>query len=283
MDDLRFKEYFLFTQHSLVTFNNCPLKFKKKYLDGLKWETFPDENVRINIKRGLDFHLLANRYFLGIDVGLFENTEEYQDMINMLSELRKHFKIDEKSLYLPEFKLRITNEILKLEANYDLILIDEKSIYIYDWKTRNSDNKINLSKVRSKFSKSLQTIVYMYVLSEQIELIKKMYFEKYGIKLESISKYDITMIYWMPEKPYELARIDYSKELHGDYKEIILNNIKKIMEYDFDEFNKEEYIKHCKFCEFNWFCNNKKIEFNQIEENDEFLEEFDWDNIETLF
>ena len=40
MKDLRFVHYFLFTQHSLSTFEKCPLKFKKRYLENLKWDNY---------------------------------------------------------------------------------------------------------------------------------------------------------------------------------------------------------------------------------------------------
>ncbi|MEN8904948.1 MAG: PD-(D/E)XK nuclease family protein [Clostridiales bacterium] len=283
MEDLRFKDYFLFTQHSLATFNKCPLKFKKKYLDGLKWETFPDESVRYNIKKGLDFHLIANRYFMDIDSGLFEDTEEYTDINNLFENLKKNFKLKDKTLYLPEFKLRISNDILKLEANYDLILVDKDSIYIYDWKTRSSNRELNINKMRKGFTESLQTVVYMYVLSMQVSSIKKKYEEKFNEKLDDFSEYNIIMVYWMPEEPFELARINYSKTIHLDYEQKILNNIKNILEYDYEDFDKDLFKSHCKYCEFNWFCNNEKVDFELIEETDEFLGELEWDDLDELY
>jgi len=45
-NDLRFFNYFLFTQQSISTFEKCPLKFKKRYLEGLKWKNVISEEAK---------------------------------------------------------------------------------------------------------------------------------------------------------------------------------------------------------------------------------------------
>jgi len=69
-NDLRFFNYFLFTQQSISTFEKCPLKFKKRYLEGLKWKNVISEEAKRRLEMGENFHLMARRYFLGIDTGL---------------------------------------------------------------------------------------------------------------------------------------------------------------------------------------------------------------------
>ena len=80
INDLRYADYFLFTQHSLATFEKCPLKFKKRYLEGLKWESSLSEDIKKRLEMGNNFHLLAYRYFLGIDPGLVEGIEGFEEL-----------------------------------------------------------------------------------------------------------------------------------------------------------------------------------------------------------
>jgi len=104
--DLRFAEHFLFTQFSLNTFLNCPLKFKKRYIENIKWENVPSLEIRKRIDMGNYFHLLANRYFEGILLEESELINEFEELKVWLSNLKNCIKIEEDFLYLPEYKLR---------------------------------------------------------------------------------------------------------------------------------------------------------------------------------
>lgn len=268
--DLRFEEYFLFTQFSLKTFENCPLKFKKRYLENLKWDLLPDKNVMDALERGRNFHLLAQRYFMGIETGL-DNTEEFEGLSLWVENLKKFFKIQSNTSYYPEHKMRMVTDKLKIEANFDLVVSFNDSIEIWDFKTYGS--KIDIVKEGRRLKQSLQTIVYLYVLKEQIHLICSK-----DIKFENIK-----MIYWQPQKPHILSTINYSEEDHKLNGIFLENKIKNILSYDYENFNKETYESHCKFCEFNWFCNNKNIGFSKEEINNDFMDELSWDDIVEVF
>ena len=64
--ELKDKKYFYFTQNSLSTFVNCPYRFKKKYIDNVKWQQDESDKAQEKVDFGLDFHKLAERYFKGI-------------------------------------------------------------------------------------------------------------------------------------------------------------------------------------------------------------------------
>lgn len=282
--DLRDYDYFLYTQNSIATFENCPMKFQLRYMENLKWETFPDEKVKQNIQRGIDFHLLAYRYFMGLRI---DNDEFFEDkqLFKWLKILEYDFKISEKFIYLPEFKIRMTDDILKVEANYDLIIIKDNAIEIWDWKTRSNDNDKKKFDVMDRLKNSFQTKVYMFVLWEQISQIKNIYKRKENKEL-NIEEKDLIMNYWNPigqSKNNLIAKVNYSKEYHERIKEILYNKISRIIEYNYNNFEKELYQKHCKICEFNWYCNNEKIDLCKLAENEEFIEEFIWDEIEERF
>lgn len=272
MNDLRFAEYFLFTQQSLATFERCPLKFKKRYLESLKWDNFPDEEIKKRLEMGNDFHLLAYRYFLGVDTGLSEKTEGFDELDSWMNSLEDKFKKEEGRKYLPEYKLRMAKGLLRLEANFDLLIVDDK-LEIWDWKTHGKESKQEQRGVKAnKYKKSLQTMVYLFVLKEQSERITGK-----QIKCENISMY-----YWQPDPPEVLTQIIYNDEMHNTYREVLQNKIRVILQYDFSTFDKALYEKNCKYCEFNWFCNNQRVDFNVIEEDEDFLDELEWESIEEL-
>jgi|LSQX01.3.fsa_nt_gb hypothetical protein len=273
--DLRFEDYFLFTQHSLATFDKCPLKFSKRYLENLKWDSFPDEDIKRRLEMGNDFHLLAYRYFLGIDTGLTDDMEGSIELKSWLEALTSNFKRMKERIYLPEYKIRMVKGILRLEANFDLLVLDNDKIEIWDWKThgKNQSGKVRNEKFEAdRLKKSLQTIVYMFVLKEQCERI-------FG---RNIKSENIRMCYWQPDPAKVLCEIRYSDEMHKRYREILEKRINDILGFDYKTFDKALYEKHCKYCEFNWFCNNERVDFNLMKEDEDFLDELDWDSIKEL-
>ncbi|MCX7923604.1 MAG: PD-(D/E)XK nuclease family protein [Clostridia bacterium] len=272
LKDLRFTDYFLFTQHSLTTFDNCPLKFKKRYLENLKWDSFPDESIKRKLEMGNNFHLLANRYFMGIDTGLTRHTDGFEELHKWITSLKANFKMDSNAVYLPEYKLRMVTPQLKLEANFDLLVIRDGYIEVWDWKTHSGDDTKRGAESK-RLRESLQTIVYLFVLKEQASLVL-------GKEIDSEK---ISMFYWQPYPARVLTQIRYSDAMHEAFREILEGKIRNILEYNFSHFDKEIYKKHCRFCEFNWFCNNESVDFKAIEEQDDFMDTLDWDSIEEQF
>ena len=158
--ELKDKKYFYFTQNSLSTFVNCPYRFKKKYIDNVKWQQDESDEAQEKVDFGLDFHKLAERYFKGIPVyeeSFVDNKELYNAYIN----LKEEFKIDENNQYYPEYTMRFSDGFMRLEANIDLIIIKKDgTVEIFDWKTN-----ANLSNAK-KYVTSLQTAVYMFALKK---------------------------------------------------------------------------------------------------------------------
>ncbi|WP_406541490.1 PD-(D/E)XK nuclease family protein [Clostridium ljungdahlii] len=194
--DIRKLEYFYYSQNSINAFIKCPLKFRLKYLENLSWkrEGSIEENYYENIKQGLDFHLICERYFAGIPLGKLNN----DDLIKKVNSLKDTFKIDRKNDYLVEYEVKMTKDVMRLQAKYDLILVTpDKKIQIWDWKTEN--RKLSIEEMK----KRVQTLVYMYVLAENVE-------NMFGFecKLE-----DITMNFWQPQYENNIITIGYSKRL----------------------------------------------------------------------
>lgn len=242
-------ENFLFTQHSLSTFENCPLKFKRCYIENINWDTYTDRDTRKQMEMGKDFHLLAMRYFMGIDPGLHEHDEGYYELSLWLENLKGFFKLEPQKLYLPEYKLRMKYNNINLEANFDLLVIWGDRAEIWDWKTQ-SKKKSNAVSARSKkLADSLQSMVYLFALREKIELVL-------GRKQASGG---ITMSYWQPDPPGIIERIEYDDCLHEEFRELLRNKIKNVLEYDYSDFDgPPPHGEHCRICEFRWLCDNQR-------------------------
>ena len=262
MKDIRKTSQFCYTQQSLTAFENCPLKFKKRYMEGLNWDSLPDEASKASLDRGNSFHLLAQRYFSGIPHGLNENARDYEILIKWMRNLESYFPIRPDSVYLPEHTLRSELGGLNLEANFDLIVIEDGQLRIWDWKTHGSrsgsgfkQDETGLINMKKKLENSLQTMVYLYVLQEQV-----IGDEGTGYLSQIKGKSALCMKYWQPEPPHVIAEIDYDTKTHESFRSHLLQLLNKICGYDYSAFDKSLYSKHCKLCEFNWFCNGLKTE-----------------------
>ena len=252
LKDIRNSRQFCYTQQSLTAFENCPLKFKKRYMEGLRWDSLPDEETKASLDRGNSFHLLARRYFSGIPYGLDENAKDFELLSKWLRSLETYFLIKSEAVYLPEHTLSAELDGLILEANYDLIILEDGHLRIWDWKTHalekgNCDGAYNesFSNMRKKLESSLQTMVYMYALKERAASLTG------GL----VGGTFISMKYWQPDPPYIIAEVNYDAKTHDSFRSHLSQLLKKIREYDFSTFDKSLYSKHCKRCEFNWYCN----------------------------
>lgn len=242
----------------MKTFSDCPFKFKKKYIDNIKWEI--GKAITDKADFGNDFHKIAERYFLGIPM-IEEDLKENEILYNAYMNLKEYFSIEKENKYMPEYTIRFIDKDIRLEANMDLVIIKPNNkIEIWDWKTNS-----NLDKAKV-YETSMQTQVYLYSL----KTIAK---EILGLDVEYS---DISMIYFSPESKLELTKIVYNEKLHNLYQKNISNLIEKIYNYDYQKFNRNEFLKSCKFCEFNLFCNNKK------DKDEEFSAEIDFNTIEEI-
>ncbi|WP_248483246.1 PD-(D/E)XK nuclease family protein [Tepidibacter aestuarii] len=209
-----------FSQSSVDTYDTCRLKFKKIYIDNIKWS---NDNQNF----GSEFHLLAQRYYIGIDEELNQGREDYI----LFNNLKKFLK-REKDMY-PEYNIKYKDDEISLLAKVDLIKIEKGKITIYDWKT----NKSKFD--RSKMEKSYQTKIYLHNVAEKFDVNPK----------------NISLIYYNPRFD-NYIKIDYSDTEHKYNKIEIKNKIVSIInEKNFDQ----KIGKHCSFCQFNSICNQQFI------------------------
>jgi len=270
---------FNYSQNSINTYKSCPVKFKYKYIDKINWmkDDIESRGYYDSLKTGLDFHLLCERHFNSMPVG-----------VDMISD---DDPIEQNKKYLTEYEIALNLNGNKIQAMYDLIVVGEDSIEIWDWKTES--RKINYKNVESR----VQTIVYMFLAKEVIPKL-------FGIKVDFEN---VKMTYYQPGFEDTKISILYDKEKHKAFKNYIVKYVDMIKKTDFnykdDIFlndadsvqndgemlynNKIERMcwesdestidtvenaiklvknkKHCNYCEFNKLCNNKDVDFEILE------------------
>lgn len=251
-------KYFIYSQNSINTYKSCPTKFKYKYIDKINWKHDDIESREYydSLKVGREFHLLCERYFSKIPLGLDEYTNPKFKV--WIDKVKKLFPMNEedKKIYLPEYEVRLNLDGNRITAKYDLIIIDENSIEIWDWKTENI--KLEYIKVKDR----IQTIVYMLLAKEVICKIFNL----------NISEDKIKMKYYQPQYDDIPIEIIYSKKQHETNKANITRYIDMInnTSYENDDNYKYELIKnhkHCNFCEFNKLCNRQDVNYSIFEED----------------
>lgn len=251
-------KHFIYSQNSINTYKSCPTKFKYKYIDKINWKHDDIESREYydSLKIGSEFHLLCERYFNNIPLGINENTNP--NFKKWIDNIKNIFPMDDnemKRIYLPEYEVRLNLNGDTITAKYDLLIIDEYSIEIWDWKTENV--KLEYKNVKNR----IQTLVYMF-------LAKEVVLKLFSLNIESKN---IKMKYYQPQYEDIPIEIVYDDENHKLNKNNIVKYIDMIKSTNYENSDKNQYEltkndKHCKFCEFNKLCNRQDIDYSIIEE-----------------
>ena len=251
-------KYFIYSQNSINTYKSCPTKFKYKYIDKINWKQDDIESREYydSLKVGREFHLLCERYFSKIPLGLNEDTNPKFKL--WIDRVKKMFPIneDDNKIYLPEYEVRLNLDGNIITAKYDLIIIDKNSIEIWDWKTENV--KLEHAKVKDR----IQTIVYMFLAKEAVCKIFNL----------NISEDNIKMKYYQPQYDDIPIEIKYSEKQHDINKSNITRYIDMINNTSYEKEDNYKYRltknhKHCSFCEFNKLCNRQDVDYSIFEED----------------
>ena len=241
---------FIYSQNSINTYKSCPLKFKYKYIDKINWrqDDIGSREYYESLVVGSEFHLLCERYFSNIPLGINENTNpKFIRWIDKIKKLLPMCSETRHMMYLPEYEIRYSIDGNIITAKYDLIIIKDNSIEIWDWKTENK--KVDYKNAQNR----IQTIVYMLLAKE---VIPKLYNIDVDFK-------DISMKYYQPEFEDEPITISYTEEIHNSYKKRIIDYINMMKE---SKYLTSKNTNHCKYCEFNKLCNGQDVNYSILEE-----------------
>ena len=249
-------KYFVYSQNSINTYKSCPKKFKYKYIDKINWkyDDIASREYYDSLKVGSEFHLLCERYFSNIPIGINENTNPKFKL--WIDKIKKLFPMNDDKIYLPEYEVRLNLDDSIITAKYDLLIIDKDNIEIWDWKTENV--KLEYKNVSNR----IQTIIYMLLVKDVVCKIFNL-----DIKYENIK-----MKYYQPQYNDNPIEILYSEDKYKLDKENVSKYIYMIKNTNYEK--NDNYIyqltkndKHCKYCEFNKLCNRQNVNYSISEED----------------
>lgn len=257
--------------HALSIFNYCPLRFRFRYIDNLQWSriwsTSPEE--RKAIERGENFHLMARRYYAGLDPAQVADPLEQRQLEHWLSLLQGFLPRSFDREFHPELELRLNRPEMRLLAKFDLVVVDPDGRgTIFDWKTERRFPR------RTYLANSMQTLVYRYMLCAAAGA----YSPRGRFKPDEVS-----MIYWNPLFPERWERMTYSESQFEKDETRLQSLINTILRTPPDGFPATSNEKACLHCEYRPICHGKRSDLVEMEQEESLLDEsLAWDSLPEL-
>lgn len=256
---------------ALNTYQICPLRFRYRYVDNLLWSKVrganPDERKAID--RGQNFHLMARRYYAGLDPARVADPVEQRELDAWMALLQGFLPRTFDRAFYPELELRLNRPGMRLLAKFDLVAVDPDGRgIIYDWKTERRFPR------RSYLTSSMQTLVYRYMLCAA----GGSYSPRGRFRPE-----DVTMIYWNPLHPHRWERLPYSQAQFDKDGAQLQNLIATILRTPRDRFIATTNLKACEHCEYRPICHGRRSDSVDLEEEESLMEAtLSWDDLPEL-
>ena len=257
---------FTFSQSSLQDYNDCPRRFKLRYIERLLWpavETEPTQDYERHQQEGSLFHRMVQQNIIGIPAEKLSVMANSDNLSKWWDAYIQHKPdLNGYTLY-PEYTLSAPLGEHRLVAKYDLIAVKpgERTI-IYDWKTYRKRPRNEYLAAR------WQTRLYSALL------------ERAGNHLNGdalILPEQIEMVYWFSNFPIEPASFNYNKEKSQRDWDLIAKTIAEINTEK--EFAMSEEERPCKFCAYRSYCDRgiKAGEWDEFDGEIETEESFEID------
>jgi RecB family exonuclease len=241
---------------ALATYRLCPLRFRFRYLDNLYWSSQwgAGDVERTAMERGQHFHLMARRYYAGIDPGLSEGGEEKAVLEQWLYELQRFAPFTLDRAFYPELELRLTRPDLRLLSKMDLLVVDpDGRATIFDWKTEKRLPK------RTYLASAAQTMVYRYLLCAA------------GGSYSPHGRFrpeEVTMLYFNPQHPGRPERFVYTEAQFQKDEQFFTQVWAQIVAMTREQFMPTTEERVCQRCEYQVICHGRRAEQVETEEEE---------------
>ncbi len=261
---------FIFSQHSLQDFVDCPRRFQLRYVEKILWPAPLTEPVLEQEKRmllGASFHRCVQQHLNGIPAE--QIAAQIDDPIleswwKRFVQFQPHLPSSE---YWVEHMLSIRLGAYRCVARYDLIIRNDQENIIIDWKTADRIPK------RDKIEGRLQTILYPFLLSKLRHLSAS----------TRIDPDHLVMKYWFVNFPETPFAVMYSKEKFEQDEKYLSNLVERIQTLTEQDFEMTLDTAKCKFCNYRSLCDRGMKAGNLDElEDDEFTPETDSLDIDQI-
>lgn len=256
---------------ALRTYLSCPLRFRYRYLDNLywsrQWGSAPEEQKAL--ERGQNFHLMARRYYSGVDPAQVADPVEQSELESWIQLLAGFLPRTADRAFHPELELRLNRPDLRLMAKFDLVVVDpDGRATIFDWKTEKRMPR------KSYLLKAPQTLVYRYMLCAA----GGQYSPRGRFKPE-----EIEMIYWNPLYPSRWERLPYSEAQFQKDEEYLRSLTAQILRTPREAFLATSEMNICRHCEYQMICHGRRAEQVDTEEEEALYEAtLSWEDLPEL-
>lgn len=256
---------------ALGTYDSCHLRFRFRYLDNLYWSRIwsasPQE--RKAVEQGQTFHLMARRYYAGLDPARVADPVDQTQLASWLGLLQGFLPLSFTQSFHPELELRLTRPDLRLMAKFDLLVVEpDGRATIFDWKTERRMPR------RTYLRQSYQTLVYRFMLCAA------------GGAYSPKGRFepgDISMIYWNPIHPDRWERLSYSQTEYEQDEKHLQELSARILRTPRDQFMATTDQAKCRFCEYRMICHGRRAEQIDLDEEEGLAEaSLSWDMLPDL-
>ncbi|MBX3063148.1 MAG: PD-(D/E)XK nuclease family protein [Anaerolineae bacterium] len=237
MSNTKFPPAFQFSQSSIQDFVECQRRFQLRYLLQQAWPApiaEPLNDYEAAERLGAQFHLLAQRYYLGVPVQRVEPS-----MLLWWDAFLQHQPTLPGVERLPEVLTSAVMAGQRITAAFDLLTYASNGeVVIVDWKTSRHRPK------REWLDRRWQTILYPLLLVETAEQL---------IGLE-VQPEQVKMLYWFANFPTEPKIFDYSTERYQQDKAKLEEILAQIGSIDQEIWTLTEDRRKCRLCQYRSLC-----------------------------
>lgn len=257
-----------FSQHALEIYRRCPLRFRRRYLEGLYWSPLWSAPAaeREVVEKGEIFHLLARRYYSGLVAVPPAGHPWEPDLRAWLEELKRFLPRRDGCAYYPELELRLSQPGLRLMARLDLLVVaPDGTATVYDWKTERRLPR------RSYLAHSLQTLVYRYLVCAAGGA-----YSPHG----AFAPHQVTLVYWNPHEPGAPEAFPYSQSQFERDERQIRSLVAQILATPYpDGFRATTDERTCRTCEYRPLCHGRRWDAGDAEQDEDLDAELAWDAV----
>lgn len=241
------REPLLLDQTALATFETCLRRFQLRYLERLSWPSSPLDRAQSQaVERGSQFHLLAERHFLGLPV----DSEGIDD--DVVRDWWIRFANSDPGIpngtRWPEHRLTIPIGNNFLSGRFDLLVLGEEDgqpfAHLFDWKTSRPRSVVELES-------EWQTRLYLALLAESGQAL--------ATSGQPLSADRISLTYWYAGEPDQPRVVTYSAAKHRQNWSRIQTLAAAIEAYDPDEiWPLTEDWSRCRACIYQTYCGRQE-------------------------
>lgn len=240
---------FLFSQHSLNTYAQCPRRFLLRYVDRQPWPMLEgDEPLAYeeHLARGRVFHQWMVRAQLGVPMADITDACEDEHLVRWWRAAQRiDWRTVPGTIRLPELAVVVPVGDYRLYARYDLVAWSQAAgALILDWKTL----PVRLS--NEVLSRRVQTLVYLYTLVAGGSV---------AVGCPPLLPESVAMRYWFAEFPDATADLRYSDVQYAADQAFLTALVAQIAGQPRAAFLATTEQRLCARCNYRGYCHHQDV------------------------